>query len=93
MVVSTLSPSGGSLRDTVQKIKFNPPRSFQVQNTQVTLNDYIRILQRDYASSQLLQPWGGEDNDPPVYGKVYLSKTGGLTLSEGSQRRLSRIQY
>ena len=73
VVVSTLSSSGGSVRDTVLKIKFNPPRSFQAQNRAVTLNDYIRILQRDYTSAESVVKWGGEDNDPPVYGKVYLA--------------------
>ena len=68
-MVSTLSSaSGGSLRDTVQKIKFNAPRSFQAQNRAVTLNDYIRILQRDYTAAESVVAWGGEDNDPPVYG-------------------------
>ena len=88
VVVSTLSSaSGGSLRDTVQKIKFNAPRSFQAQNRAVTLNDYIRILQRDYTAAESVVAWGGEDNDPPVYGKVYLAvkPAGGLTLSDATK--------
>ena len=88
VVVSTLSSaSGGSVRDTVQKIKFNAPRSFQAQNRAVTLNDYIRILQRDYTAAESVIAWGGEDNDPPVYGKVYLAvkPAGGLTLSDATK--------
>ena len=88
VVVSTLSSaSGGSVRDTVQKIKFNAPRSFQAQNRAVTLNDYIRILQRDYTAAESVVAWGGEDNDPPVYGKVYLAvkPAGGLTLSDATK--------
>ena len=88
VVVSTLSSaSGGTVRDTVQKIKFNAPRSFQAQNRAVTLNDYIRILQRDYTAAESVVAWGGEDNDPPVYGKVYLAvkPAGGLTLSDATK--------
>ena len=88
VVVSTLSSaSGGTVRDTVQKIKFNAPRSFQAQNRAVTLNDYIRILQRDYTAAESVIAWGGEDNDPPVYGKVYLAvkPAGGLTLSDATK--------
>ena len=88
VVVSTLSSaSGGTVRDTVQKIKFNAPRSFQAQNRAVTLNDYIRILQRDYTAAESGIAWGGEDNDPPVYGKVYLAvkPAGGLTLSDATK--------
>ena len=49
----------------------------------MTINDYIRILQRDYSAAESVVAWGGETNDPPVYGKVYLAikPKEGLTLS------------
>ena len=86
--VSTLgSASGGSERDTVKKIKFNAPRSYQAQNRAVTINDYKRILERDYPAAESVVVWGGETNDPPVYGKVYLAikPTSGLTLSTSTK--------
>ena len=74
VTVSTLtSASGGSLRDSINKIKFNAPRSYQAQNRAVTINDYKRILERDYPAAEAVVAWGGETNDPPVYGKVYLA--------------------
>ena len=84
VTVSTLtSASGGADRDTISSIKFNAPKSYQAQNRAVTINDYIRILQRDYTAAESVVAWGGEDNDPPVYGKVYIAvkPTSGLTLS------------
>ena len=88
VVVSTLvNASGGSVRDDIQKIKFNAPRSYQAQNRAVTINDYIRILQRDYPAAESIVAWGGEENDPPVYGKVYLAikPATGLALSTATK--------
>ena len=86
--VSTLATaSGGSERDSIKKIKFNAPRSYQAQNRAVTINDYKRILERDYPAAESVVVWGGETNDPPVYGKVYLAikPTSGLTLSTSTK--------
>jgi len=86
--VSTLTAaSGGSLRDSIEKIKFNAPRSYQAQNRAVTINDYKRILERDYPAAESVVAWGGETNDPPVYGKVYLAikPASGLTLSDATK--------
>ena len=88
VVISTLvSASGGSERDSLSKIKFNAPRSYQAQNRAVTINDYVRILERDYTAAEAVVAWGGETNDPPVYGKVYLAvkPTSGLTLSSATK--------
>ena len=88
VVISTLvSASGGSERDSLSKIKCNAPRSYQAQNRAVTINDYVRILERDYTAAEAVVAWGGETNDPPVYGKVYLAvkPTSGLTLSSATK--------
>ena len=88
VTVSTLTTaSGGSERDSLSKIKFNAPRSYQAQNRAVTINDYVRILERDYTAAEAVVAWGGETNDPPVYGKVYLAvkPTSGLTLSTATK--------
>jgi hypothetical protein len=43
------------------------------QNRAVTKNDYIKIIQQKYPSFEAVNVWGGEENDPPVYGKVFIS--------------------
>ena len=91
VTVSTLTTaSGGSLRDSINKIKFNAPRSYQAQNRAVTINDYKRILERDYPAAEAVVAWGGETNDPPVYGKVYLAikPASGLTLSTATKNHI-----
>ena len=84
---TTVSASGGANRDSIESIKFNAPRNYQAQNRAVTLNDYIKIVQRDFTDAESVIAWGGEENDPPVYGKVYLAikPESGLNLSETSK--------
>ena len=88
VVVSTITNAvGGAERDSISKIKFNAPRNYQAQNRAVTINDYKRLLERDYPAAESIVAWGGEDNDPPVYGKVYLAvkPQTGLTLSTSTK--------
>jgi hypothetical protein len=40
----------------------------------VTKDDYLALLARDYSlRSESFLVWGGEENDPPQYGKVFIS--------------------
>jgi|TARA_Y100000034_G_scaffold126822_1_gene178641 hypothetical protein len=74
VTISTNSAaSGGTTKESVSSIKFNAPKFFTVQNRAVTINDFKRILLADYTNAEAVVAWGGEDNDPPIYGKVYLA--------------------
>lgn len=72
--VTPLSPSYGAMtKETVEEIRFRAPYHYTVQNRAVTKNDYESIITRDFQYIDAVSCWGGEDNDPVVYGKVYLS--------------------
>lgn len=74
IVVNTLAAaSGGSLQETSESIRFNAPLTFIAQNRAVTSDDYRAIIQKNFANIESISTWGGEDNDPPDYGRVYLS--------------------
>lgn len=74
IVVNPLSAaSGGSPAETVEQIKFAAPLSLLSQNRAVTKNDYIRLIQQKYPAFEAVNVWGGEENDPPIYGKVFIS--------------------
>ena len=86
--VTTLTNGvGGAERDSINTIKFNAPKNYQAQNRAVTINDYKRLLERDYPAAESIVAWGGEENDPPVYGKVYLAvkPQTGLSLSTSTK--------
>jgi hypothetical protein len=65
--------SGGSTRESVDQIKFAAPLNLLSQNRAVTKNDYIKLIQQKYPSFEAVNVWGGEENDPPVYGKVFVA--------------------
>lgn len=65
--------SGGAAFETVDSIKFNAPKNFEAQNRAVLAEDYKRIILRETGDIQSISVWGGEENDPPIYGKVYLA--------------------
>lgn len=64
---------GGRPQETIDSIKFNAPRNFQTQNRAVIDNDYQRILLAENPDLQSVIAFGGEQADPPVYGKVYIA--------------------
>lgn len=73
IVVTSLSASaGGADRESVDEIKFAAPLQNLSRNRAVTKNDYITILQQKYPFFEAVNVWGGEENDPPVYGKVFV---------------------
>jgi len=65
--------AGGRTRETVDEIRFAAPLQYISQNRAVTKNDYIKLIQQKYPQFEAVNVWGGEENDPPVYGKVFIS--------------------
>ena len=77
--VTTVSNSRtGADKEDIDRIRLRAPQFYAAQNRCVTVRDYETILMKDYQHISAVSIWGGEDNDPPVYGKVYISiKTNG----------------
>lgn len=69
---ATAPASGGASRQSISSIKFSAPKSYEAQNRVVTIEDYKALLLSQPNVSGV-SVWGGEDNDPPSYGKVYIS--------------------
>lgn len=65
--------SGGGAKETVDSIKFNATSQFATQNRLITFKDYETYILQNYSKIDSISVWGGEDNDPPVYGKVFVS--------------------
>jgi len=72
-ITTVISAENGGPRETIDSIKFNAPKFYSAQNRAVTAEDYKVILPKLYNNVDTMQVWGGEDNDPPVYGKVFMS--------------------
>ncbi len=67
------SASGGAEREADDSIRTNAPLSYTSQGRAVTQKDYESLLKQSYPAIQSIFVWGGEDNIPPVYGKVFIS--------------------
>ncbi len=64
---------GGVDAETMESIRFNAPLTFIAQNRAVTADDYSAIIKKEFSNIDSISTWGGEDNDPPDYGKVYIA--------------------
>ena len=65
--------SGGAEKESIESIKFKATKFYTSQNRLVTLNDYKAKVQEYYPNADAVAVWGGEDNDPPEYGKVFVA--------------------
>ena len=65
--------AGGATREDIESVRFNAPLSYLSQNRVVTADDYVTIIKNQYANAETVSVWGGEENDPPEYGKVFVS--------------------
>lgn len=86
------SATQGSFKESISSIKFQAPKSYSAQNRAVTKEDYITVIQQNNLgySFDAVNVWGGQENDPPVYGQVFVSMkpTGGYLLTETQKLKL-----
>ena len=93
--VATVASSGvGGARQSIESIRQNAPISFAAQQRLVTADDYRAVIQRNYPTVTDAIAWGGEDNVPADYGKVYVSLVfeDGTTESQKTAVKNSIVQ-
>lgn len=64
---------GGAVHETTQMIRRNAPRFYQTQERAVTATDYQTLLQSTFPEIVAINVFGGEEAQPPRYGKVMVS--------------------
>lgn len=72
-VTSLTKAFGGEDIESIDSIKRNAPASFGAQNRAVTSLDYEAIIRRIYPAIADVISYGGEEENPPEYGKVKVS--------------------
>ena len=82
--------AGGSDRESVDDIKFSASAQFSTQNRLVTFKDYESYILNNYPNLDSVSVWGGEENVPPVYGKVFVSlkPAANYYISETEKQRI-----
>ena len=72
--VQTNSPAaGGNVYESTESIKYNAPRHFTSQERAITTEDYETLLKLNFPEINTVTAYGGEDLNPPQFGKVYVS--------------------
>lgn len=82
LVVTTESASAdGSQKEEIESVRTNAPLLFLSQQRLVTAQDYTAqiLANYNYVLDDVVS-WGGEENSPPEYGKVYV----GLKFKDGT---------
>lgn len=71
-IVTVSSAVGGAEAESIESIRFNAPRSNVTQNRAVTEGDYQSVIFSNFDNAKSISIWGGEENNPKVYGKVFI---------------------
>lgn len=88
---TTLSNSfGGAQKEGLESIKNNAVLATMSKNRIVTASDYTLEMFKKFPFIKSVCVWGGEDNVPPVYGKVFISAqtVDGYELSDSTKRNV-----
>lgn len=64
---------GGQEQESIKSVRFSAPKRYSAQKRLVTGPDYENYLLSEYSDIQAVSVWGGERNDPPLYGKIVCS--------------------
>ena len=86
-ITTATNSANGAQPETPDSIRFNAPKQYAAQNRTVTTNDYASKVKQIYTNAKSVSVWGGEDNDTPSYGRVYISinPVAGATLTEATK--------
>ena len=84
--VVTLSKStAGADKQSIESVRQNAPIAFASQQRLVTPLDYEGLIKSKFTSVRSVSAWGGQDNIPLDYGKVFVSLQFDDDVSSASQ--------
>lgn len=72
-ITSVRAAENGAGVESINSIKFNAPRYYQTQERAVTSRDYQTLLKSQFPEIDSIHVYGGEEADPPQYGKVIIA--------------------
>ena len=91
ILTKTKSENGDEI-ESIDSIKYLAPRIYASQYRAVTSNDYKALIPSIYPNVDSVTAYGGEELDPPEYGKVFISikPRNGNFLSEITKQDIIR---
>lgn len=81
---------GGADKEKTESIRYNAPKYFQSQDRAIVPNDYSALIKNQYPVIESINVWGGEQNNPPKYGRVYICAKpfGSLYFTESEKTQI-----
>ena len=73
LLTTTQSSENGDSIESIDNIKYLAPRVYASQYRAVTPNDYKSLIPFLYPNIDSVSAYGGEELDPPQFGKVYIT--------------------
>ena len=73
LITTTQVSENGDDIESIDSIKYLGPRVYASQYRAVTANDYKGLIPSIFPNVDTVTAYGGEELDPPEYGKVYIS--------------------
>jgi len=73
LLTTTQSSENGDSIESMDNIKYLAPRVYASQYRAVTPNDYKSLIPFLYPNIDSVSAYGGEELDPPEFGKVYIT--------------------
>ena len=73
LLTTTQKSENGDAIESVDNIKYLAPRVYASQYRAVTPNDYKSLIPFLYPNIDSVSAYGGEELDPPEFGKVYIT--------------------
>ena len=73
LLTTTQSAENGDSIESIDNIKYLAPRVYASQYRAVTPNDYKSLIPFLYPNIDSVSAYGGEELDPPEFGKVYIT--------------------
>ena len=93
--ITTISkPAGGSEKETTEQVRFRSLNNYASQGRVVTTTDYATYIADNIPGADSVNVWGGEQNDPPEYGKTFISikpKTGYVLTNNEKTRIINEV--
>jgi len=73
LITTNIASEGGKEIESVSSIKSYATRVYASQNRAVTSLDYEALIPQIYPEAQSVSVFGGEELDPPQFGRVYIA--------------------
>lgn len=89
-IVPKYPAGGGAFGESIDSIKYNAQLGYEAQGRAVVASDYEYMTKQAYPNAKAVLAWGGQDNEPPMYGKVFISvqPKEGLVLTDSEKIKI-----